>query len=464
MQHEPRPPELARTFSVAGFAFMLVGLAIAAFELRYGLLLRRLGLGGRVVVLVCATGFSVWGLKELIANWWPSLGRRGIARHRAGWPVEGRVYLLITGVVFVGALLGQSNPLLLVFAMLAGPYIINAWISFLSLKGVTVVRTAPRRVMAGEPTSVEVRLGNSKRWFSAWGVILRDTISDLSERLEAEVLVPRVPPRGERRANYRLRLMHRGRYQLGPLRINTRFPLGLVERGLTVAGTDTILVYPRIGRLTANWSQQLLMATQLVPDMAPRSGPFNDEYHQLREYRLGDDPRAIHWPTSARRNELMVREFRESRDRHLIVLLDPWLPERGADDDRERVELAISLAATVCVHHLRSGRESQVFLSAAAAVPVHWESGGGGVESLLDELALLRGWSGTDLSPLLAALPATRSLRARTLLISTRAAAASEWLARQQPSGGESRGGGDAIHVVGTDREKLALLVDWRGL
>lgn len=444
---------------------MLVGLAIAAFELRYGLLLRRLGMGGRVVVLVCATGFSVWGLKELIANWWPALGRRGFARHRAGWPVEGRVYLVITVVVFVGALLGRSNPLLLVFAMLAGPYIVNAWISFLSLKGVTVVRTAPRRVMAGEPTSVEVCLGNNKRWLSAWGVILRDTISDHFERLEAEVLVPRVPPRAERRAHYSLRLMHRGRYQLGPLRINTRFPLGLVERGLTVAGTDTILVYPRIGRLTASWSQQLLMATELVPDMAPRSGPFNDEYHQLREYRRGDDPRAIHWPTSARRNELMVREFRESRDRHLVVLLDAWMAERGAVDDRERTELAISLAATVCVHHLRNSRESQVFFSAAAAVPVHWDSGGGGVETLLDELALLRPWSGTDLSPLMGALPAARGLRARTLLISTRAAAASEWLARQQQAGAESRwGGGDAIHVVGADREKLATLVDWRGL
>jgi uncharacterized protein (DUF58 family) len=466
MQHEPRPPELARTFSVAGFAFMVFGLAIAAFELRYGLLLRRLGVGGRVVVLVCATGFSVWGLKELIANWWPSLGRRGFARHRAGWPVEGRVYLLITVVVFIGALIGRSNPLLLVFSMLAGPYVINAWISFLSLKGVSVVRSAPPRVMAGEPTSVELCLGNTKRWLSAWGIILRDTISDGNERLEAEVLVPRVPPRSERRANYRLRLMHRGRYQLGPLKINTRFPLGLVERGLTVAGTDTILVYPRIGRLTASWSQHLLLATELVPEMAPRSGPFNDEYHQLREYRLGDDPRAIHWPTSARRNELMVREFRESRDRHLVVLLDPWAPDRAAEPDLERVELAISLAATICAHHLRSSREAQVYFSAAAPRPVHWDSGRGGVESLLDELALLSPWSGNDWSPLLGALRAVRGLRARTLLISTRPESAAEWWARHQNhSSPEARAGGaEAVHVVGVDREQLARLVDWRGL
>lgn len=465
MIQESRPRELARTFSSTGLGFMLVGLGLAAFELRYGLLLQRIGAGGRIVVLVCAAGFSVWGLKELIAGWWPSLGRRGFARHRARWPVEGRVYLLITFVIFIGALIGRSNPLLMVFALLAGPYVINAWISFASLKGLSATRRAPVRVMAGEPTSVEIALGNRKRWVAAWGIVVRDTISAPSERLEAEVLVPRVPPRAERRAHYRLRLAHRGRYQLGPMRINSRFPLGLVERGLTVAATDSILVYPRLGRLTASWTQQLQMATELVPDMTPRSGPFNDEFHQLREYRLGDDPRAIHWRTSARRNELMVREFRESRDRHLVVLLDAWLPERAFPADRERVELAISFAATVCVHHLRNSRDSQLFFAAAGTPPVLWDSGRGGVETLLDELSLLPPWSGADLTPLSQAAAGQRGLRARTILVSTRTESAGRWLAQQRVAGAEARlGGAEAIHLVSSEPERLAELVDWRSM
>jgi uncharacterized protein (DUF58 family) len=463
MVQESRSRELSRTFSGTGLGFMLAGLGIAAFEFRYGLMLQRLGMYGRGVVLVCAAGFSVWGLKELIAGWWPSLGRRGFARYRERWPVEGRMYLLITFVIFIGALVGRSNPLLMVFALLAGPYVINAWISFVSVKGLSATRRAPVRVMAGEPTSVELALGNRKRWLSAWGIIVRDTISDPVERLEAEVLVPRVPPRAERRAHYRLRLAHRGRYQLGPLRINSRFPLGLVERGLTVAATDSILVYPRLGRLTASWTQQLQMATELVPDMTPRSGPFNDEFHQLREYRPGDDPRAIHWRTSARRNELMVREFRESRDRDLVVLLDAWLPDRPAPVDREQVELAISFAATVCVHHLRNSRDSQVVLVAAGAPLVMWDSGRGGVEALLDELALLRPWHGAELTPLSEAAGGQRRLRARTLLISTRAESAGRWLAQRRVGSGDGRtGNGEAIHLVSIDPERLAELVDWR--
>ena len=290
MISEPSRPQASRSLSTPGLVVMGFGLGMAAFELRYGLVLMRLGNIGRIVVLTCAAGFSVWGLKELIAGWWPSLGGRSFTRHRSGFPVEGRIYLLILFVMFAGALLGRSNPLLLVFSAMAGPYIVNGWISFVLLKKLSVERKAPLRVMAGEPTSVEVVLKNGKRWLSAWVMIMRDRVSGPGEHLSAEVLVPRVPPRGERRVRYRMTLAKRGLYEIGPMSISTRFPLGLAERMLTVESSSSILVYPRIGRLTAQWQMRMQSATDLVPHSSPRSGPFDDEFHKLREYRPGDDP------------------------------------------------------------------------------------------------------------------------------------------------------------------------------
>jgi uncharacterized protein (DUF58 family) len=453
---------------------MLAGLGLAAFELRYGLVLARLGLAGRIVVLTCATGFSVWGLKEVIAGWWPALGHRGFVRHRSAFPTEGRLYLLIMFVLFAGSMMGRSNPLMLVFALMAGPFVVNGWISFVILKRVEVWRKVPSRVMAGEPTSVEVVLRNNKRWLSAWVLTLRDQITGFGEHLSAEVVVARVPPRGEQRAHYRLRLVQRGRYALGPMQISTRFPLGLVERSLNVALTDSLLVHPRIGRLTANWKQRLACASELVTQTAPRGGPFDDEFHKLREYRAGDDPRAIHWRTSARRNELMVREFQESRDRDLIVLLDAWQPARPGDDDVDRVELAISFAATVCVDHLRSSRESGLFCAMAATEHAHlgagrhacieWHSSsaGGGVESLLDELALLRPYTRDDLVSLLHAGRTHSRSRGRTLLISTRPDHAAQAVFESARATGDSLLGSEAVQIIAADEAVLAAIVDWR--
>ena len=93
-------------------------------------------------------------------------------------------------VLFVGALLGRSNPLLLVFALMAGPFVANAWVSFVLLKRLTVRRYLPERVMAGEPTSVELALTNQKTRLSAWVMMLRDQITSPEERLPAEVLIP----------------------------------------------------------------------------------------------------------------------------------------------------------------------------------------------------------------------------------------------------------------------------------
>lgn len=442
---------------------MLVGLGLVAFELRYSLLLYRLGMFARIVVFVCGTGFSVWGLKELIANWWPQLGRRGFARHRSAVSMEGWVYVIIMIVLFAGALFGRSNPLLLVFAMMAGPFVVNGWVSFVLLKRLSVERKVPPRVMAGESTSVEIALRNGKKWISAWVITLRDQITGGADPLTAEVLVTRVAPRAQRNAHYRLRLMDRGEYEIGPLAVSTRFPLGLVERKLNLPRADRILVYPRIGRLTAQWSERLMHASDLVPQMTPRSGPFDDEYHKLREYRMGDDPRAIHWKTSARRNELMVREFRESRDQQLTVLVDPWVPVQARDEDRERAELAISFGATICVQHLRNSREAHLSVVVLGSPAVRWESGAGSLDLLLDGLARLQTSSRAALSDFLRLAEAARSRPTRAFLISTRPQTAHEWL-RQ---GTQSAGNGieswmDSVRVVAADAQQLAGIVDWR--
>jgi uncharacterized protein (DUF58 family) len=460
---QPHRGKLPRSFSTAGLVAMLIGLGLVAFELRYSLLLYRLGMLGRIVLFVCGTGFSVWGLKELIANWWPQLGRRGFGRHRSGLSAEGWIYVGIMIVLFAGALFGRSNPLLLVFAMMAGPFVVNGWVSFVLLKRLSVERKVPRRVMAGESTSVEIVLRNGKRWISAWVITLRDQITGGSEPLTAQVLVTRVAPRTRRSAHYRLRLMDRGEYEIGPMSVSTRFPLGLVERGLSLPRTDRILVYPRIGRLTSQWSERLQNASDLVPQMTPRSGPFDDEYHKLREYRVGDDPRAIHWKTTARRNELMVREFRESRDRQLAVLIDPWLPARATDADRELAELAISFGATIAIQHLRNSREAHLMVTALGLPGVNWKSGGGDLDALLDGLARLQPSTRSAFSGFTVSQGMARRRPTRAFLISTRARAAHEWLRQGEISAAD---GGEAllesIRIIAADSEQLAAIVDWR--
>ena len=61
---------------------MAVGLGMTVIELTTGFVQERLGPYGHTTILGCGLLFSVWGLKELIASWWPRLGRNGLIRNR----------------------------------------------------------------------------------------------------------------------------------------------------------------------------------------------------------------------------------------------------------------------------------------------------------------------------------------------------------------------------------------------
>lgn len=451
-----------RELSIGGLVAVIGGLAGVAAELRYGALHSQFGAWARWLLFAGAISLSVWGLKEMVAAWWPGrVAQRGRRRrNRFMLPVEGQIYGLIMFVLFCGSSIGRSNTLLLVFALMAGPFIMNGWITFSMLKRLSVRRAIPPRVMAGEPFSVELEVSNPKWWLSAWLMNVRDRVGNGREELHPEVLFTRIPRRGRETGRYQLRLSQRGRYSFGQIQINSRFPLGLVERGLVLRCPAEILVYPRIGRFTATWRRQLLTATQLVSQAHPRGGSYDDDFHRIREYRPGDDPRAIHWRTSARRDELMVREFRESRDRHLILLLDLYLPASPTELQRQNLEFAISLAATMFHEQLASSRGTDVYFAANGPNIQEWQGSSqhGGREQFLDLMALLRPSSQARMEALVEAARREQTPHSRTVLITSLHSRAAQWdaaLAHRQ-AGGDPYLTVEPPQLIVADPEELA--------
>ena len=113
-------------------------------------------------------------------------------------------------------------------------------------------------------------------------------------------------------------------------------------------------MYPKIGHLTRRWFLMQRQATENRQGQRHDSSAQQVEYHGLRGYRAGDSPRWIHWRTSARRGELMVKEFEHQNEQDLAILMDPWLPRiKAGAEQREAIEQAISFAATLCVETAR---------------------------------------------------------------------------------------------------------------
>ena len=365
-----------------------------------------------------------------------SLAMPRFAGHRSVIPPEGLVYLAIMFVLFIGAMLTKQNTLLLVFAMMVGPFVVNGSLAFGMLRATRIVRSAPRRAMAGELFGVELNLSNRHPLLSLWMMSVRDEIAHDRESLSAEVLFARVGPRAAQTGHYQLRLAHRGRYRLGPLLVSSRFPLGLVERSRLFAMPSDVLVYPRIGRLTPQWKGRSQGATELVARPQARAGVFHDEFHRLREFRTGDNPRDIHWRTSARRGELILREYQQNRDLNLAVIVELWQPAINPASPEnleltELVEMTLSFALTLLIEHGRECRDGTLSLAASGTTTFRWagQASAASLESLFDGLALLEAGAAGETSLLQYETLHRTTASTQIVMLTTRPADESDLLA-----------------------------------
>lgn len=158
---------------------------------------------------------------------------------------------------------------------------------------------------------------------------------------------------GPRTVGYEIEAGLRGHYQIGPTERRVSDGLGLAEWHRTTAATSSLLVTPRVEALPdLRGASGLGMATDTS---LLRTGLGAADDVLIREYRQGDDVRRIHWRSTARTGELMVRREERAWDPSVTVVLDNRALGYSAQTPDERLEWAVSAAASIAVHLLAEG-------------------------------------------------------------------------------------------------------------
>ncbi|MBI3837267.1 MAG: DUF58 domain-containing protein [Planctomycetia bacterium] len=275
---------------------------------------------------------------------------------------EGVYYILVVVAVLAGGTARQLNLLMLLGSMLAGPLLFSFIYGRLALRRIEVGRKLPSQTRADQRLVVDVRVTNFRRWLTIWTIQVEDvvqregTFEDPGEKLAVSVFYSAIAARETKQVSYDGRLPQRGRYRFGPLRVSTRFPLGLVRHSLLLEQNEELIVHPKIGRLANDWAQVVRESPTGSQSMS-RRGLLEADFYGLRDWRPGDSRRSIHWRTSARRGSFVVRQFEQRRSQDLALLVDLWQPPEATDEQLENVETAISFVATVIDEACRqSGR------------------------------------------------------------------------------------------------------------
>lgn len=222
--------------------------------------------------------------------------------------------------------------------------LIAAWVSQRPLRATVTRRLQAVRVPRGDPIVVTYRLRNATRFRSG-----RATIIDRCDDAETRVEVASVAPDTERTVTGSIPTRRRGLFDVGPFEIERIDPFWLTVGRRRDTARTPVIVHPKVYDLVGPQGAVRVIENESVLRRAT-SDPLSG-FVSLREYVDGDDPRMIHWPTTARAGTLMVREHVEVRRPEFTVVLDT-APTVGTDDDFEE---AVDVAATLAVHAIRSG-------------------------------------------------------------------------------------------------------------
>lgn len=291
----------------------------------------------------------------------------------------------------------------------------------------------PPRVPAGENSDVVLEVHAHGR-VPAGGLLLEDGVP-YTLGGKPRFVVERLRRRGTARLGYRVHPIMRGVHQLGPLRARITDPFGLAEFERELAGQSRVVVVPRTVPLFGLPGGS---GTGVGDDgsVRLRSGQGEDDA-VVRQYRQGDDLRRVHWRSTARRDELMVRVEERPWRGGTTVLLDRRMGAHRGRGPTASLEWAVSLCGSICLHlhhcgqqvrlvaddgqvlvgdNAETGYSDDVVLDALAMVqPTHRSEVGYGVDPGAGHelIAVLGAVSTTEA----AELARTRSRRARSLAV-----------------------------------------------
>jgi len=212
-------------------------------------------------------------------------------------------------------------------------------------------RIDPVRTPAGHPAKVAVRLENVARLRT--GVLLAEDTAPYALGTRPRFVLDEIEPGGHREFTYQLRSETRGKFTIGPLRVRVADTFGLVEINRSFSTTSTLVVTPKIVALPraaapSSWlgegdgGMRTISATG-EDDAAPRA------------YQDGDGLRRVHWRSTARYGELMVRREEHQWRNSASVFLDTRRSAHSGTGPSATFEYAVSAAASIGAHLTEEG-------------------------------------------------------------------------------------------------------------
>jgi uncharacterized protein (DUF58 family) len=268
--------------------------------------------------------------------------------------------ILLSGIFFLIAWNRDVNLLYGMFALVSSTVIVAITLPRFALNGVEASRTLPSAAFEGEQIEISVTMSNLGRASRFMLEALDTNPAAAPNEREPMVFAGRLAGKAQRHFTYRIACYKRGHYTVGPLRLRSAYPLGIAwsEREMDSVQPG-LLVYPSMFEVAFF---PLLATGNLVmsgmESMSKAGG--SDDFFGTREYRRGDSLRHIHWPSTARHDRLIVKEFEVRASTEMTIILDLQRESDIGEERESTLEYAVQIAASIARYALERGHTVQL--------------------------------------------------------------------------------------------------------
>ncbi len=269
---------------------------------------------------------------------------------------ECAVYLAIVVVIIAAAYNTGNNLLYLVLASLLAGILASGVCSKIVLDRLELELLLPDHLFAGRPVMARLTLVNLKYVFPSFSITVASRDPKKQKRrgeikparpgiLGQPVYVPYIPRRSAVGQQVELLFPRRGRYTQDGFRVSTKFPFGFLRKAHEITARQEVIVLPDV-EPTEEFYDILPLLGSEMESYAKGSG---HDLYAIRDYQESDAARHVDWKATAKAQQLKVREYTREDERRVVLILDRWIPDGGAET-LGHFEKAVNFCACLAWH------------------------------------------------------------------------------------------------------------------
>lgn len=259
---------------------------------------------------------------------------------------EAVIWLAVGLLIAVVGWVKLINLLSFIAYLAVALQVVNAIAAWWMACKITAARTPPPPLFAGETATVVGQVVNRSR---SRAIV---SVREAGVPLPRAWFLPALPAGESAEFTGLIDYRARGRHTLPPIEAVSAYPFGLITFRRPLDPGGDVVVLPPLGVVDLGelrrWLLRQTAATDASRRILRRAAPADGDVRGIRPYRQGDSPRDVHWKTSARRDQLLVREYDRTPPMDLFLVVDPWVPSVPTDRiSAGKLEWALSVAVSV---------------------------------------------------------------------------------------------------------------------